>query len=186
MMWMDMKDNEIEAIIGPYEVYEDRLFNYKASFECFLTIKDSVESEKLEVFKSYLRDMEMHLPIPNTYKNFERGSESPLAVVNEIFTAGDTKAGIQTIAFNLPNDERVRKAKGSKKVMLKNVTEAKFRKLLMPIAEIVLDPDQFVITSYSIHYTKLYDTHPPGQAYKSPKPSDLHLCQSILYRSDPF
>jgi len=153
MMWMDMKDNEIEAIIGPYEVYEDRLFNYKASFECFLTIKDSVESEKLEVFKSYLRDMEMHLPIPNTYKNFERGSESPLAVVNEIFTAGDTKAGIQTIAFNLPNDERVRKAKGSKKVMLKNVTEAKFRKLLMPIAEIVLDPDQLKYVTFDAFFT---------------------------------
>jgi Peptidase family M49 len=153
MMWMDMKDNEIEAVIGPYEVYEDRLFNYKASFECFLTIKDSVESEKLEVFKSYLRDMEMHLPIPNTYKNFERGSESPLAVVNEIFTSGDTKAGIQTIAFNLPNDERVRKAKGSKKVMLKNVTEAKFKKLLIPIAEIVLDPDQLKYVTFDAFFT---------------------------------
>ncbi|MEJ2193230.1 MAG: peptidase [Ignavibacteriaceae bacterium] len=153
MMWMDMKDNEIEAVIGPYEVYEDRLFNYKASFECFLTIKDSVESEKLEVFKSYLRDMEMHLPIPNTYKNFERGSESPLAVVNEIFTSGDTKAGIQTIAFNLPNDERVRKAKGSKKVMLKNVTEAKFKKLLTPIAEIVLDPDQLKYVTFDAFFT---------------------------------
>ncbi len=152
MKWMDMKDQDIEVVIGPYEVYEDRLYNYKASFECFLTIKDSVESEKLGVFKSYLRDMEIHLPIPDMFKNFERGSESPLAVVNEIFTAGDTKSGIQTIAFNLPNDERVRKAKGSKKVMLKNVTEAKFDKLLMPIAEIVLDPKQIKYVTFDAFF----------------------------------
>ena len=153
MDWMDLKDHTIEIVIGPYEVYEDGLFNYKASFESFLTIKDPVESKKLDVFKQYLRDMEIHLPIPDQYKNFERGSESPLAVVNEIFTAGDTKAGVQTLAFNLPNDERVRKAKGSKKVMLKNVAQAKYDKLLIPIAEIVLDPDQMQYVTFNSFFT---------------------------------
>ncbi len=153
MKWMDLKDHDIEIVIGPYEVYEDRLFNFKAAFECFLTIRDREESEKLEVFKSYLRDMEIHLPIPDEHKNFERGSESPLAVVNEIFTAGDTKAGIQTIAFNLPNDERVRKIKGSKKVMLKNVSEAKYNKLLKPISEIVLVPEQLEYVTFNSFFT---------------------------------
>lgn len=153
MDWMDLKDHNIEVVIGPYEVYEDGLFNYKASFESFLTIKDQEESQKLDVFKKYLRDMEIHLPIPDQYKNFERGSESPLAVVNEIFTAGDTKAGVQTLAFNLPNDERVRKAKGSKKVMLKNVAHAKYDKLLIPIAEIVLDPDQMQYVTFNSFFT---------------------------------
>ena len=153
MDWMDLKDHAIEIVIGPYEVYEDGMFNYKASFESFLTIKDPVESKKLDVFKQYLRDMEIHLPIPDQYKNFERGSESPLAVVNEIFTAGDTKAGVQTLAFNLPNDERVRKAKGSKKVMLKNVSHAKYDKLLIPIAEIVLDPDQMKYVTFDAFFT---------------------------------
>ncbi len=153
MKWMDLKDHDIEIVIGPYEVYEDGLFNFKAAFECFLTIRDREESEKLEVFKSYLRDMEIHLPIPDEHKNFERGSESPLAVVNEIFTAGDTKAGIQTIAFNLPNDERVRKIKGSKKVMLKNVSEAKYNKLLKPIAEIVLVPEQLEYVTFNSFFT---------------------------------
>jgi len=142
MDWMDLKDHKIEIVIGPYEVYEDKLFNYKASFESFLTIEDPAESKKLDVFKKYLKDMEIHLPIPDEHKNFDRGSESPLAVVNEVFTAGDTKSGIQTIAFNLPNDERVRQAKGSKKVLLKNVQEAKYHKILVPIAELVLDPEQ--------------------------------------------
>jgi Peptidase family M49 len=153
MAWMDLKDHAIEIVIGPYEVYEDGMFNYKASFESFLTIKDPKESKKLDIFKKYLRDMEIHLPIPDEYKNFDRGSESPLAVVNEIFTGGDTKAGVQTIAFNLPNDERVRKAKGSKKVMLKNVTEAKFEKLLMPIAKIVLDSDQLDYITFDAFFT---------------------------------
>ncbi len=115
MDWMDMKNHKIEIVIGPYEVYEDGMFNFKAAFESFLTIEDPVESAKLDVFKKYLRDMEIHLPIPDEHKNFNRGSESPLAVVNEVFTGGDTKSGVQTLAFNLPNDGRVREAKGSEK-----------------------------------------------------------------------
>lgn len=153
MDWMDVKNNKIEIVIGPYEVYEDALFNFKASFESFLTLKDPVETEKLDVFKKYLRDMEIHLPIPDEYKNLDRGSESPLAVVNEIFSGGDTKAGVQTIAFNLPNDERVRKAKGSKKVMLKNVSQAKYDKLLIPIAEVVLEPDQMQYVTFDAFFT---------------------------------
>jgi len=153
MDWMDLTDHKIEIVIGPYEVYEDALFNYKASFESFLTLKDQAESEKLEIFKSYLRDMEIHLPIPDEHKNFDRGSESPLAVVNEIFTAGDTKAGVQTLAFNLPNDERVRKAKGSKKVMLKNVSEAKYDKILIPIAELVLETDQMQYVTFDAFFS---------------------------------
>ena len=153
MDWMDVKNNTIEVVIGPYEVYEDEMFNYKASFESFVTLKDKAETEKLEVFKKYLRDMEIHLPIPDEYKNFDRGSESPLAVVNEVFTAGDTKAGVQTLAFNLPNDERVRQAKGSKKVMLKNVSQAKYDKLLVPIAKIVMDPDQMQYITFNSFFT---------------------------------
>jgi len=152
MAWMDLKDHAIEVVIGPYEVYEDGMFNFKAAFECFLTLKDPVESKKLDVFKSYLREMEIHLPIPDEHKNFDRGSESPLAVVNEIFTAGDTKAGIQTIAFNLPNDERVRTAKGSKKVMLKNVQEAKYHNILAPIAKVVLDPEQLQYVTFDAFF----------------------------------
>jgi hypothetical protein len=142
MAWMDIKDSKIEVVIGPYEVYEDNLFNYKASFESFVTLVDPIESQKLNKFGSYLSDIEEHLPIDKQYKNTSRGLESPIVVVNEVFSGGDTKAGVQTLAFNLPNDERVRQAKGSKKVMLKNVHEAKFEKLLLPIADIVLDKDQ--------------------------------------------
>jgi hypothetical protein len=152
MDWMDLKNNEIEVIIGPYEVYEDGLFNYKASFESFVTLKDPVESKKLEIFAKYLKAIEQNLPIEDKYKNFNRGSESPIVVANEVFTAGDTKAGVQTLAFNLPNDERVRKAKGSKKVMLKNVHEAKFEKLLKPIAEIVLDPEQLKYVTFDAFF----------------------------------
>lgn len=148
MAWMDLKDHAIEVIIGPYEVYEDELFNYKAAFECFLTLVDPAETEKLKIFASYLREMEDNLPIPDEHKNFERGSDSPIVVAQEIFSAGDTKAGVQTLAFNLPNDERVRKAKGSKKVMLKNIHEAKFEKLLYPIAQKVLDEEQLQYVTF--------------------------------------
>ncbi len=149
MAWMDLKNNSLEIVIGPYEVYEDGLFNYKASFESFLTIKDPEESAKLAKFGSYLKEIENHLPMDDKYKNTERGSESPIVVANEVYCAGDAKAGVQTLAFNLPNDERVREAKGSKKVLLKNVHEAKFNKLLKPIADIVLDKDQLQYVTFA-------------------------------------
>lgn len=152
MDWMDLKDHSIEIVIGPYEVYEDNLFNYKAAFESFVTIKDPEETKKLQIFENYLNDIENNLPIPDEHKNFERGSESPIIVANEVFTAGDTKAGVQTLAFNLPNDERVRQAKGSKKVMLKNVHEAKFNKLLKPIAEMVLDESELKYVTFDAFF----------------------------------
>jgi hypothetical protein len=152
MAWMDLKNNLIEVVIGPYEVYEDRLFNYKASFESFITLRDPKESEKLARFGSYLVDIEKNLPIPDKFKNFNRGSESPIVVAQEIFSAGDTKAGVQTIAFNLPNDERVREAKGSKKVLLKNVNEAKFKNILVPIAEKVLNPGEMKYVTFKAFF----------------------------------
>lgn len=152
MDWMDLKDNLIEVVIGPYEVYEDGLFNYKAAFECFITIKDPEESAKLAIFEKYLDEIEAHLPNPKEQKNFNRGKQSPIVVANEVFSAGDTKAGVQTLAFNLPNDERVREAKGSKKVMLKNLHEAKFNKLLKPIAERILDKEQIQYLTFSAFF----------------------------------
>lgn len=149
LAWMDLKDHSIEFIIGPYEVYEDEMFNYKASFESFLTIKDPAESRKLAKFGGYLIDIEKNLPIDDQYKNLKRGSESPIMVVQQVYSAGDTKAGVQTLAFNLPNDERVRAQKGSKKVMLKNLHEAKYEKLLKPISQIVLSEDQIPFVTFN-------------------------------------
>jgi hypothetical protein len=140
MAWMDL-DSAIEIVIGPYETYEDQLFGYKASFESFVCVAQPEDSERLAVFKSELPFLERSLPIPDEHKNFDRGSESPIRVVDVVFTAGDTRAGIQTIAFNLPNDERVREAKGSKKVLLKNVMRAKYDGILVPIAGRVLPED---------------------------------------------
>ena len=137
MAWMDL-DSAIEVVIGPYETYEDQLFGYKAAFEAFICVAQPEDSARLEVFKSELPFLERNLPIPNGHKNFDRGSESPIRVVDELFTAGDTRAGVQTIAFNLPNDERVREVKGSKKVLLKNVMRAKYDGILTPIAGRVL------------------------------------------------
>ncbi|RLE20256.1 MAG: peptidase, partial [Acidobacteria bacterium] len=133
MAWMDMRHNTVEAVIGPYEVYEDGLFGYKASFESFVTIRDPVASKKLKMVAGYLMKMEKNLPIPDQYKNFNRGNSSPIVVANEVYCAGDAASGVQTTAFNLPNDEKVREAKGSKKVLLKNVAQAKYEKCWIPI-----------------------------------------------------
>ncbi len=140
--WMDVVDSPLEVTIGPYEVYEDRLFAYKAAFESFITLRDPEESAKLAKVAGFLDELEKALPIPEEYKNFERGKSSPIMVVDLIHSAGDTRAGVQTLAFNLPNDERVREQKGCKKVLFKNVSHAKFDQILKPIAEKILAADQ--------------------------------------------
>jgi hypothetical protein len=140
MAWMDIAGTRIEPTIGPYEVYEDALMGWKAAFESFVTVEDAAASAELAHLKESMRHLEESLPIDDRYKNLERSFESPIRVVDVVYTAGDTRAGVQTIAFNLPNDERVREAKGSKKVMLRNVARAKFEAILMPIAREVLDP----------------------------------------------
>jgi hypothetical protein len=135
--WMEL-DATIEPTIGPYEVYEDEWFNYKAAFEAFITVKDAAESAKLQRLTSSLQEIENNLPIDPKYRNPKLGAMAPIAVVNTVFSAGDGNRGVQTAAFNLPNDERVIKEKGSKRVMLKNNQQAKFDKVLVPISKVAL------------------------------------------------
>lgn len=151
MAWMDL-NGAIEVVIGPYEVYEDELFNYKAAYESFVTVVDHGESEKLAVYAQHLPDMERNLPEPEQYKNFSRGTSSPIKVVQELFTAGDARRGVQTSAFNLPNDEVVREKKGSKKVLLKNVMDAKFKQSGRPIAMRVLDPSLVGLVAFDPYF----------------------------------
>jgi len=145
LAWMDL-DGAIEIAIGPYEVYDDQLFGYKTAYESFLTVKDPDASAALDKYKAFLPDMEGNLPVEDRYKNTTRGFVSPIAVVDQVQGGGDNRNGVQTIAFNLPNDERVREAKGAKKVILANVLGAKYDRILAPIGERVLIADQASLT----------------------------------------
>ena len=136
--WMEI-DASIEPTIEPYEVYENGWFNYKAAFEAFVAIRDDAETAKLARFGAILQELADNLPLDDRYRNPALGTMAPIRVVNVIFTAGDANSGVQTAAFNLPNDERVVREKGSKRVMLKNVQEAKFRMVLTPIAGVALE-----------------------------------------------
>jgi len=148
LAWMDLEGTPIEGVIGPYEVYEDKLFGYKAAFEAQVAIRDPQASRQLSLYAKHLPDLEKQLPVPERYRAHPRGASSPISVVDQIFSAGDLHAGVQTSAFNLPNDERVRQAKGSKKVMLKNIMAAKFKACLRPIAERVLEADQLPLVVF--------------------------------------
>ena len=152
--WMEL-DASIEPTIGPYEVYEDQWFNYKAAFESFITVRDQAESDKLARFSAELQDIESHLPIDPALRNPSLGALAPIRVVNEIFAAGDANRGVQTAAFNLPNDERVVKAKGTKRVMLKNVQEAKFRIVLLPISKVALAPPDRANVVFDAFFTHI-------------------------------
>ena len=152
--WMEL-DATIEPTIGPYEVYEDEWFNYKAAFEAFITVKDQTESDKLKKFAGSLQEIENHLPIDAKYRNQRLGALAPIAVVNTVFSAGDGNRGVQTAAFNLPNDERVIREKGSKRVMLKNNQQAKFAKVLTPISKIALAATDQGSISFEAFFTHI-------------------------------
>jgi Peptidase family M49 len=137
--WMDL-DAPLDITIGPYETYNDDIFGYKASFEAYVNVRDEAETAKLKFFGDHLQEVENNLPIDPKYRNPKLGASSPIRVVNEVFDAGDAAHSVQTAAYNLPNDERVVALKGSKRVMLKNVQEAKFHSTLEPIAKHVLTP----------------------------------------------
>ncbi|HEX6648787.1 MAG TPA: hypothetical protein VF075_04595, partial [Pyrinomonadaceae bacterium] len=152
--WMDL-DSPIDVTIGPYETYEDELFNYKAAFESYVTLRDDAETAKLAKFSGHLQELENNLPIDPRYRNPKLGAASPIRVVNEVFGSGEGNSGVQTAAFNLPNDERVVKEKGSKRVMLKNVQDAKFNKTLIPISRVVLDPSEQSALAFDSFFTHI-------------------------------
>jgi hypothetical protein len=133
----------------------DDIFNYKAAFEAFITLRNDVETKKLEKFSSYLQEIENNLPIDSKYRNPKIGESSPIRVVDLVVTGGEPQAGVQTAAFNLPNDEKVTAEKGSKRVMLKNVQEAKFNKVLVPISKIALDKEQQKYLSFEPFFTHI-------------------------------
>lgn len=139
--WMRLSGNLVDPTIGPYEVYEDGLMGWKAAFASFIGIRDPTASADLELLVGHLRELEAALPMDEAYKSPNRSFASPLSVVDVIYTAGDARRGVTTLAFHLPNDPRVSEEHGTKKVMLRNVIEAKFETVLTPIAERVLEPE---------------------------------------------
>jgi hypothetical protein len=135
--WMKL-DAPIDITIGPYETYMDEIFGYKAAFEAYVTLRDDEETAKLKMFADHLQEIENNLPLDPKYRNPKIGALAPIRVVNQVLATGDGAHGVRTAAFNLPNDERIVQKMGSKRVMLKNVQEAKFSKTLEPIAKRVL------------------------------------------------
>jgi Peptidase family M49 len=152
--WMDL-DAPLDITIGPYETYNDEVFGYKAAFEAYINIRDDAETAKLTFFGGHMQEVEDYLPIDVKYRNPKIGALSPIRVVNEVFAAGDGDHGVQTAAYNLPNDERVVHEKGSKRVMLKNVQEAKFKSTLEPISKIVLTQPSQGALSFDSFFTHI-------------------------------
>ena len=142
MAWMDMKDCNMDLVIGPIENYDDHLFEAKAAYECFILLKDETRSANLAKYVGLLPELQKMLPCAPEYKTFVPGTSSDLNVYDAIFYAGDCNAGSKTIAINLPNDERVHAAKGARRLQLYNSMMAKFNKILAPIGEVLVEPSQ--------------------------------------------
>jgi hypothetical protein len=154
MAWMDL-DAPVDVTYGPYETYQDELFGYKAAFEAYVNVRDDKESARLAFLGDHLQDIENNLPEETQHRNSKLGALAPIRVVNEVFAAGDGAHGVQTAAYNLPNDDKVVQQKGSKRVMLKNIQEAKFKATLLPISKIVLQPSAQKDLSFELFFTHI-------------------------------
>src|SRR5438874_1847023 len=152
--WMDL-DAPLDITIGPYETYNDEIFGYKAAFESYVNVRDEQESSRLASFSQHLQELENNLPEDPKYRNAKLGALSPIRVVNQVFCAGDGNHGVQTAAYNLPNDERIARERGTKRVMLKNVQEAKFRKTLVPISQVALSAADRRQVSFDAFFTHI-------------------------------
>ena len=142
LYWMDVKDNEIDVVIGPIETYEDRLFGYRAAYESYVLIKDLEWSARLAKFATFLPELQRGLPVADEYKQESPGSDSDLNAYDVVYYSGHSNAGSKTIAINLPNDEDVQLQKGTRRLQLKNAMQAKFEKILEPIADMLIDESQ--------------------------------------------
>jgi hypothetical protein len=154
LAWMDL-DAPLDVTIGPYETYTDELLGYKAAYEAYLCLRDEAETARLKFFADHMQEIEDNLPIEAKYRNPKLGAAAPIRVVNEIIATGDGAHGVRTAAFNLPNDERVIREKGSKRVMLKNVQEAKFHLVLEPVSKRVLAPAAQSDLSFDAFFTHI-------------------------------
>jgi hypothetical protein len=154
LAWMDL-DAPLDITFGPYETYNDELFGYKAAFEAYINIRDDEESTRLAFLGQHLQEIENNLPEDTQYRVAKLGAAAPIRVVNEVLSAGDGAHGVQTAAYNLPNDDKVVQQKGSKRVMLKNVQQAKFKSILAPIAQVVLQADAQKDLSFDPFFTHI-------------------------------
>ncbi|MFP6673845.1 MAG: hypothetical protein VB878_02095 [Pirellulaceae bacterium] len=142
MIWMDMKQNRIDVVIGPIETYEDRLFGRKAAHECYVLVKDMTWNKRLERYAEMLPELQKSLPVPAEYKKEKPGAKADLYAYDVVYYAGDCNAGSKTIAINLPNDEEVQLKKGSRRLQLKNAMRAKFDRILLPIGNVLISEEQ--------------------------------------------
>jgi hypothetical protein len=154
MAWMDL-DAPLDVTFGPYETYNDELFGYKAAFEAYINLRDDKESARLQFLGQHLQEIENNLPEDPQYRVAKLGAAAPLRVVNQVFSAGDGAHGVQTAAYNLPNDDKVVQQKGAKRVMLKNIQEAKFNTILTPISKMVLQPAAQKDLSFELFFTHI-------------------------------
>ncbi|MGM0430807.1 MAG: dipeptidyl-peptidase 3 family protein [Pseudomonadota bacterium] len=142
MAWMEMTDNDVDVVIGPIENYEDHLYGYKTAFESYVLIKDQAWSQRLDKYAQYLPQLQEGLPVEPAYKAERPGANAQLNAYDAVYYAGHSNAGSKTIAINLPNDEEVQLEKGTRRLQLKNAMQAKFDKILVPISEQLIVPEQ--------------------------------------------
>jgi len=152
LAWMDMKNNTVDIVIGPIETYEDELYGYKAANEAYVLIKDKAWSQRLSRYAAMLPALQKGIPVPDQYKKEKPGTDSDLNAYDAVYYAGQANSGAKTIAINLPNDEEVQLKKGTRRLQLKNVIQAKFDRILMPIAQELIDDDQLKLLNFNAFF----------------------------------
>ncbi len=152
LAWLDMKDNTVDIVVGPIETYDDGLFGYKAAHEAYVLIKDREWSDRLSRYAALLPSLQTALPVEAALRRETPGTDSDLNAYDVVYYAGQANAGSKTIAINLPNDEQVQLAKGTRRLQLKNAVRAKYNLILVPIADVLIAEDQRQYLSFDAFF----------------------------------
>ena len=142
LAWLDLKNPKFDVIFAPYETYTDDLLGVKTSYGGAVMIRNEEQSAKLAVYQKYVPDIQEALPLDRADLPSKRGLQSPMEVMDTPFRAGDLRHGYQAVADNLPNDPRIHEQKGSKKLFFKNFMDARVQYVILPVAKLVMRPDQ--------------------------------------------
>ncbi len=180
MEWMNMKDNHLDIVIGPIETYEDQLYGFKATHECYVLVKDMEWSEKLAKYATFLPELQKNLPVPERFKQEKPGTDADLNAYDVVYYAGDCNAGSKTIAINLPNDEKVQLQKGTRRLQLKNAMRAKYDNILVPIANELITKDQRKHITFDAFFANtMFHEVAHGLGIKNVIGSDLTVRQAL-------
>lgn len=154
LLWMELEPDKckIDIVIGPVNTEDDCFLNTKTTYEAYILLCYPELTKKYNNFSKLLNEMIKEIPLPENYINKIVVGKSKIGVYDGIYFSGWPNAGAKQISINYPKDIRIKIEKGHKKLMFKNIMEAKFYNVLLPLAKTLLQLDSTISLKFEAFF----------------------------------